>query len=99
MDPLVPRHPAVVQPPQFLGRAIGLFLHHLLQDVPRDRRPPPLSNGADEPVSRSRITQRNSELTLIANCLATPTYVPPASYARTAHSRSSTGYGFGIAPI
>ena len=57
-----------------------------------DAHPPRLSHAATVPVARRRCTQRQSVQRLTENRSATAAYVPsPASYARTARSRSSIG--------
>jgi hypothetical protein len=62
-----------------------------------DTHPPPLSVAATVPVSRARCTQRINVARWIVKCSATSLYVPlPDSYARTARSRSSSGYGFAM---
>jgi hypothetical protein len=58
--------------------------------------PPLLAKGSSVPVARCRRTQRWSVGSLTEKRSATATYVSvPDSYARTARSRNSVGYGFG----
>jgi len=65
-----------------------------------DSQPPPFMSGSTVPVSRWRCTQRISVAAPIAKRAATSLYVSVRdSYARTARSRSSLGYGFGMGAI
>jgi len=62
-----------------------------------EKLPPPQADGSTLPVSRYRRTQRSSVALPTSNRSATSSYEPsPASYARTARSRSSFGCPFGI---
>src|SRR5687768_7957258 len=63
-------------------------------------QPPPLGAGITWPVSRACRTHSHKVLTAIANRSATSTYVSVlSSYARTARSRNSIGYGFGMQAV
>jgi len=60
-------------------------------------QPPPFGAGMTVPVSRARRTHTQSVLTAIPKRAATALYVSVlSSYARTARSRNSIGYGFGM---
>jgi hypothetical protein len=62
-----------------------------------DDRPPRFASGATLPVSRCRMIQRSNVQGFSENRSATAVCESaPDSYARTARSRSSIGYGFGM---
>ena len=65
-----------------------------------DVQPPAFAKGSVVPVSRWRCTHRIKVAGAIANRAATSWYLSVRdSYARTARSRSSFGYGFGMHAI
>ena len=62
-----------------------------------DTQPPPLASGSTVPVSRCRCTQRINVAGPISKRAAMTGYGSVRdSYARTARTRSSRGYGFGM---
>jgi hypothetical protein len=63
-------------------------------------QPPPFGAGMTWPVSRACRTHSHRVLTAMAKRGATSTYVSVlSSYARTARSRNSIGYGFGMRAV
>jgi hypothetical protein len=92
----------VVRARQFVGRAIGARGDGRLQQGTStgEVHPPALTNGSTVPVVRWRRTHRCRVGSLTEKSLATIAYVSLLdSYARTARSRNSVGYGLGMRAI
>ena len=100
MYPTIRRH-AVVRPGEFLARLVGLGVDQRLEYRPGDRRHPAPRPWRADRRSRFRVAvapqaHQRGRANLEAGGDDSGTARCATSYARTARTRSSRGYGFGM---